>query len=317
MKGEPPVPDAELDPVVDEYRHVHEEHRRARGGGRVRRRLGARLLRVRGRFEHGGRPVARPHGPSAPVISLRGRVPDTARIHLEQMFERVARVSPRAIVHARASLVREEDPALDRPVVAKAKVDLAGRVVRAHVAAPSADEAIDLLESRLRRNLRDLAERDEGERQEGRAPEPHEWRHRDLPTARPGYFPRPAEERRLVRRKTFAAGPMTSEEAASEMLLLDHDFHLFTDAASGEDSLVQVGADGGFAVRRSGGPEPVPVCSVDEAVDRLDLTDAPLLFFVDAATGRGSVLYHRYDGHYGLVGAQHEGGADDIDTPTT
>jgi hypothetical protein len=25
------------------------------------------------------------------------------------------------------------------------------------------------------------------------------------------------------------------------------------------------------------------------------------VFFIDAATGRGSVVYHRYDGHYGLL----------------
>jgi hypothetical protein len=25
------------------------------------------------------------------------------------------------------------------------------------------------------------------------------------------------------------------------------------------------------------------------------------LFYIDAATGRGGLLYHRYDGHYGLI----------------
>jgi hypothetical protein len=31
------------------------------------------------------------------------------------------------------------------------------------------------------------------------------------------------------------------------------------------------------------------------------LLDLPFLFFIDAAPGRVSVLYHRYDGHYGLI----------------
>jgi hypothetical protein len=26
-----------------------------------------------------------------------------------------------------------------------------------------------------------------------------------------------------------------------------------------------------------------------------------VLFFVNAATGRGNVIYHRYNGHYGLI----------------
>jgi hypothetical protein len=43
------------------------------------------------------------------------------------------------------------------------------------------------------------------------------------------------------------------------------------------------------------------VRSISEAISRLGLIDLPFLFFVDAATGRSSVLYHRYDGHYGLI----------------
>jgi hypothetical protein len=27
----------------------------------------------------------------------------------------------------------------------------------------------------------------------------------------------------------------------------------------------------------------------------------PFTFFVDAGTGRGRLIYHRYDGHYGLI----------------
>ena len=33
----------------------------------------------------------------------------------------------------------------------------------------------------------------------------------------------------------------------------------------------------------------------------LGLLGLPFLFFIDAAQGRASVLYHRYDGHYGLI----------------
>jgi hypothetical protein len=33
----------------------------------------------------------------------------------------------------------------------------------------------------------------------------------------------------------------------------------------------------------------------------MGLLGLPFLFFVDAAQGRASVLYHRYDGHYGVI----------------
>jgi hypothetical protein len=47
--------------------------------------------------------------------------------------------------------------------------------------------------------------------------------------------------------------------------------------------------------------QPVPCLTVEQATDRLGLLGQPFLFFIDAAQGRASVLYHRYDGHYGLI----------------
>ena len=41
--------------------------------------------------------------------------------------------------------------------------------------------------------------------------------------------------------------------------------------------------------------------TLDEARRWLELTDEPLLFFVEPASGRGAVLYRRYNGHYGLM----------------
>jgi len=48
----------------------------------------------------------------------------------------------------------------------------------------------------------------------------------------------------------------------------------------------------------------VPELNVDEAIERLDAAKEPFVFFADPATGRGNVLYRRYDGHYGLVTPQ-------------
>jgi hypothetical protein len=36
-------------------------------------------------------------------------------------------------------------------------------------------------------------------------------------------------------------------------------------------------------------------------MQHLELMGWPFVFFRDPTTGRGSVLYHRYDGHYGLL----------------
>jgi Sigma 54 modulation/S30EA ribosomal protein C terminus len=37
------------------------------------------------------------------------------------------------------------------------------------------------------------------------------------------------------------------------------------------------------------------------AAIRLEAAGQPFLFFVNAETGRGNLIYHRYDGHYGLI----------------
>ena len=46
---------------------------------------------------------------------------------------------------------------------------------------------------------------------------------------------------------------------------------------------------------------PAPVLTLAEATTRLEALGRPFLFFVDAAAGRGNLLYRRYDGHYGLI----------------
>lgn len=253
--------------------------------------------------------------PEASVsVRVRGEVGPQARDDLEQALLRAAALAARPPVRAQASLVRDADPALERPFVAHAELDLGGRVVRAHVAATSAAEAVDAVDARLRRSLAELAERAEAARREGRPARPGAWRHGDLPTHRPRVAEREPEERRIVRRASFAAEPMSVEEAAWEMRLLDHDFHLFTDADSGVEEVVYVREDGSLGLKQPDGggayvepaqsdPEPAPTLTTEAAVERLNASHEPFVFFLDATSGRGAVLYRRYDGHYGLVSA--------------
>ena len=41
----------------------------------------------------------------------------------------------------------------------------------------------------------------------------------------------------------------------------------------------------------------------EQAVEHLDLAGDAFVFHLDPGTGRGRVLYRRYDGHYGLITA--------------
>lgn len=220
------------------------------------------------------------------------------------------------VLFARVRLTRMTNPAIERPAIAQANLDVNGRPVRAHVAADSMPEAVNLLQDRLAARLARLDEHWEARRGGVPVAAPHEWRHGSEPTHRPDYFPRPAAERQIVRHKSFSLSRETPDEAAFEMESMDYDFHLFTDAESGEDSVIyraeptgyrlaQVnpgqGVRGPVAVPLTVSKLPAPRLSVSEATDRLDVTGFPFVFFADEATGRGNVLYHRYDGHYGLI----------------
>lgn len=259
------------------------------------------------------RPVST--SPVEPEVVVRG---DVAGRHVETATAKIraaCATPPRPILSMRLLLEMRPDPALERPAVAKATVDVSGRLVRAHVARPTMEEAIDLLADRIRHGVRLIHERRRDAARRPGVPSPGEWRHGDLPAHRPPYFPRPVEERRLVRTKSVSIGRVSPEEAAFEMRLLDHDFHLYTDAVTGSDCLIHRTGDGGHALVSAdpavgrgpaGEPPELPVSPAPritraDALSALDESGAPFIAFVDAERGRLHVAYRRYDGHHGLV----------------
>ncbi len=250
-----------------------------------------------------------------PEVVVRGDVSDR---HVETAIAKIRAACerpPRPILFTRLLLEMAPDPALERPAVAKATVNVSGRLVRAHVARPTMEEAIDLLADRIRDGIRLIHERHRDATRRSGVPSPGEWRHGDLRGHRPPYYPRPVEERRLVRTKSVSIGRVSPEEAAFEMRLLDHDFHLYTDAGTGSDCLIHRTEDGGHALVSADpavgrGPEgeppevpvsPAPRMTLADALSALDESGAPYIPFVDAERGRLHVAYRRYDGHHGLV----------------
>jgi len=242
------------------------------------------------------------------VVGVVGR--DDREYALEKL-RHAARLAPGRVLFARLELREEADPARPRPSVAKAELDCSGRLVRAHVAAPTPREAVDLLEQRLRQSLERVAHRTKDSRARHRDGE--SWHHGDAPTRRPAYFPRHTDDREVVVRKSFALEAQSVDEAIADLELLDHDFFLFRDVSNEVDCVVARRLDGydlwcagDVPTEPIAGPvthhdEPVPHCSLDDAEALLDETDAAFVFFVDPAAGRGRVLYRRYDGHYGLI----------------
>jgi ribosome-associated translation inhibitor RaiA len=228
-------------------------------------------------------------------------------------IEHVAATVTAPVLFARVKLRHVDNPASPRPAHAEAMLDVNGRAVRAHSAATTFAEAIDDLADRLTRRLRT---QEHWSRAEGTSPASGEWRHSNQRSKPAAWFERAPDERVVVRHKAIADEPMSVDEAVFDMDILDYDFYLFTDLATGHDALVRRTTDGQVELAMLSGDAadgatsatlvvrssvPPPTLTLGEARDWLEQSGGPTLFFADPNTGRGCVLYRRYDGHYGVV----------------
>lgn len=237
---------------------------------------------------------------------------DYARRRLTPVVKKITE----PVLLVRIKLTLSGDPGRSRPAIAQVMVDINGDLVRAHNAAETMPVAIDLVRERLQDQLDHRSQRRQARRRRRLTAGPGEWRHGDLPTAQPDYYDRPIEQRKLVRRKTFAIEELTPEEAVFDMEQMDFDFYLFTEIPLGEDAVVERQPESDYRLRRlhptdvevepgavtlAVFPHPPPRLLVDDAMERLEAIGTRFLFFANVDTDRGNVVYHRYDGHYGLI----------------
>ena len=233
--------------------------------------------------------------------------------------ERIEALEPLArgpVLSGHVRVRRDDNPRIARPYHAEGELDVDGRIVRAHVVGLSTDAAVGDLADRLERQLRRTAEWRIARRRETGVSEIGEWRHGDLPAQRPAFFPRPPDERRVIRRKTFALEPMTPLQAAADMMQLDHEFYLFHDARTGADAVIhRLREDGRLGLIEPAGASPrtdarwlvaeadrfsEPV-TLETAIEEMNAVNHRFVYFVDRDSERGSIVYRRYDGHYGLM----------------
>jgi len=217
-------------------------------------------------------------------VETHGRVPDGMRELADAKVGSLLRFASEPVLSARVTLTVAPDSAVTRPALAQATIDLNGQIVRAQASGQDMRAAIERMAARLRVRL-DRSARD--------------WA-------------------AVIRRSGYASRPLTPDEAVAELDLLDYDFHLFTERSTGEDSVIyRLGDRYRLAQARPKptrlGPLPAavtlsehaaPVLTLAEDIARLDWLGQPFVFFVNTETGRAGLLYHRYDGHYGLVSSE-------------
>lgn len=250
-------------------------------------------------------------------VTVRGSV-DPQMVDLAQ--ERVADLETavgRSLGQARVVLQQERDGIPDG-ALAEGEVSLGGKIIRAQVRAENMSQAVNDFADRLRQQIRRHIDRLTTQRRKPTEAPAGKWDRGTWRPVLPSQSLLNPGEREVVRRKVFALASLTAIEAAELMRDLDHAFYLFRDSDTDADSVVYVRDDGQLGViapqgvqaptgrddsdaivreqSRYSGP-----LNLEDAISEMDELNHRFMFFTDAATGRGAVLYLRHDGHYGLI----------------
>ncbi len=256
--------------------------------------------------------------PEAPTVEIevvnRTGVPVSAVSYAEERLDHLVDQIPDPVHAARIKLSMSANPTALVPAVAESTIDLGGEFLRVAASARTLNEAVDQVLAKLRSKLESRRDR-RRHNPTGLPSTEGEWRHGNLPSQTLPYFDRPPEEREIVRHKTFAPTDMTVEEAAWDADLMDFNFFLFVELTTGKDCVLER-TENSYAVHGLGTPaldtglngadfeyidDTPPVQSLAVALEVLDQGGAPFHFFTNAKSGRGNVLYRRFDGHYGLI----------------
>jgi ribosome-associated translation inhibitor RaiA len=242
-------------------------------------------------------------------------LPRSERREIVERFERLARSTDDEIEGVRITLRRPETRAARLRWVADASLVLNGRRLASHATGSSAPQAAKEAADRLNRQMRRVADVPVALRNDPRAIKSalahvtHERRHRPRPSRK-----RP-DLRDVIPLRTAYPLPESTLDAVVDLLDLDFEFLLFRHARTGEDVVVHRRDDGRIGLLHPPGsplsaendivvPEPsryeqpIPLA---KARDEMDVLGHRFLYFIDAADGRGKVLYLRHDGDYGLV----------------
>jgi hypothetical protein len=221
-------------------------------------------------------------------VSAHGVVDDAARDRARRKAADLLALAPRPPRTAHVRLRMEANPALSRPALAEAELAMADHCFRAHVSAPSVDQALHLLDARLRRQIRAARDRALTRRREGEPARPD-----GVPAAA-----RPVGDRAIVRRTTVALPTLPVFEAAAMLEDLQQEILLFRHDSTGRDVAMRRDDQGWYELVLD-----PPAMEEWEATARLDATAETSVVFTDPPTGLVRVLHRRDDGNYAILAA--------------
>jgi ribosome-associated translation inhibitor RaiA len=117
----------------------------------------------------------------------RGSVPAEMTELASSKVGSVLRLTDRPILFARVMLTMAADPAVERPAMARADLDINGRIVHVHAAGETMRDAVELMADRLRSRLERVARNWETRRGSMPTGTQGEWRHQSIPARSMGH----------------------------------------------------------------------------------------------------------------------------------
>lgn len=146
------------------------------------------------------------------LVTVHADISPDVHAQARHKIGQLAKLAPEPVLFAKVKFEQAADPAVERPAIVQATLDVNGRLVRASVTARQFDEAVDLVEARLRQRLEHLTGRLRGRRRRARRACRAEREH--PPVAAPLEGPRtrsPRPREMTVAGRIGPGGPMPRE----------------------------------------------------------------------------------------------------------
>jgi ribosome-associated translation inhibitor RaiA len=234
------------------------------------------------------------------VLHTAGPVPGTARDQVRELVNQLIEMAPRPVWHAKVKIKSDRNRETTERSLAQASLDVSGVTIRAESAGQDTSHALQSLAASLEAKLDHLDDA-------GATPRPRD---------RPHFVDVEPDQRVIARHKTCSnMDHIDTDQAIDRLAEMGYRFYLYTDTAddkttviaeAGDEETTLQKVDGSFpdgsqrpGVRAIVGPPPIR--SISDAVAELNETGRDHFFFRDLDGDDASVLYRRYDGHYGLL----------------
>ena len=149
------------------------------------------------------------------VKGRRMDVTPAIREYAEEKIGRVTKILNSQLMSAEVELYTERNKSIEKGQVAEVTVYTKGHVIRAKEAASDLFAAIDLVSEKLESQVRRYKEKTVDRHTKG------------VPAAAIAPAPEEPDEPAIVKTKTLATKPMSTDEAILQMELLGHDFFVF------------------------------------------------------------------------------------------